>query len=262
MPTPLEYHKIVNRLLRRLIPASLASLAILLFPLLTVSSSPAQIGGVSPASIHSVPIAPPTAVRVPPPTAMLAPPPTGATPVHSAFAPSVFAHPTGVSHPHRPPQDNGHFPHQHANDVAVYPYLYPVPYAADVSDPNTADQDNDNAESQTGPAIGDPRNYTADAYARSLPVDPPNYVSAENNFADPPAPDPAADPPQPPTTLVFKDGHQLQLNNYAIVSQTLYDFTPGHPRKIALSDLDLPATQKQNDDHGVIFELPPSSQTN
>ena len=52
------------------------------------------------------------------------------------------------------------------------------------------------------------------------------------------------------------------MNNYAIVSQTLYDFTPGHPRKIALSDLDLPATQKQNDDHGVVFDLPPAAQTN
>lgn len=258
MPYSLEYHKTVNHLLRRLIPASLASFAVLLFPLFTVSRSPAQIGGVSPEAIHAIPVAPPTAVRVPPPTVMLVPPPTGAASVHTAFGPSAFAHPTGVPHPHRPPQDNGHFPHQHANDVAVYPYLYPVPYAVDVSDPNTAAQDNDAAESQTGPAVGDPRNYSADAYIRPLPVDPSYDVSAENSLADPPA----ADPPQPPTTLVFKDGHQLQLNNYAIVGQTLYDFTPGHPRKIALSDLDLPATQKQNDDHGVIFELPPSSQTN
>jgi hypothetical protein len=52
------------------------------------------------------------------------------------------------------------------------------------------------------------------------------------------------------------------VNNYAIVSQTLYDLTPGHPRKIALADLDLAATEKQNDDHGVVFQLPPSAQAN
>ncbi|MGC2258994.1 MAG: hypothetical protein WA594_11870 [Candidatus Sulfotelmatobacter sp.] len=259
MPTPLEYHKIVNPLPRRLIPASLASLAVLLFPLLTVSSSPAQIGGVSPGAIHSVPVAPPTAVRVAPPTVMLVPPPTGATPVPSPFARSAFAHPTGIPHPPHPPQNTGNHPHHDANGVAIYPYLYPIPYAANLSDPGTAGPDD--VQDQEGANVGDPRNYGTDAYVRPLPVDPARNISAESDFADSPAADPP-DPPQPPTTLVFKDGHQLQLNNYAIVSQTLYDFTPGHPRKIALSDLDLPATQKQNDDRGVVFELPPSSQTN
>ena len=63
MPTPLEYHQIVNPLPRRLIPASLASLAVLLFPLLTVSSSPSANRRRLPGAIHSVPVAPPTAVR-------------------------------------------------------------------------------------------------------------------------------------------------------------------------------------------------------
>ncbi len=260
MPDSLEYHETVNHFLRRLIPASLAFFAALMFPLFTVSSSPAQIGGVSPGAIHSVPVAPPTAVRGAPPTVMLVPPPTGATPAPSPFARSAFAHPTGIPHPPHPPQNTGNYPHRDANGVAIYPYFYPVPYAANLSDPGTAGPDD--AQDQEGANVGAPRNYTADTYVRPLPIDPPNYVSAENNLADSPVPNPVADPPQPPTTLVFKDGHQLQLNNYAIVSQTLYDFTPGHPRKIALSDLDLPATQKQNDDHGVVFDLPPAAQTN
>jgi hypothetical protein len=46
------------------------------------------------------------------------------------------------------------------------------------------------------------------------------------------------------------------------VSQTLYDLTPGHRRKIALADLDLPATERENDDQGVTFQLPPSAQAN
>jgi len=50
--------------------------------------------------------------------------------------------------------------------------------------------------------------------------------------------------------------HQREVGNYAILGQTLYYLTPGHPRKIALADIDLPATEKQNDDRGVIFKVP------
>jgi hypothetical protein len=42
------------------------------------------------------------------------------------------------------------------------------------------------------------------------------------------------------------------------VGSNLFDLTPGHRLKIALSDLDLPATQKANDDQGVDFKLPES----
>jgi len=58
--------------------------------------------------------------------------------------------------------------------------------------------------------------------------------------------------------LVFKDGHSLEIGNYAIVGATLFDLTPGHPRRIPLADLDLDTTKKQNDDRGVNFEIPSS----
>ena len=61
---------------------------------------------------------------------------------------------------------------------------------------------------------------------------------------------------QPETVLVFKDGHKLEVKNYAIQGDLLYDLTPGHPRKITLADLDMSATQKQNDDRGIDFQLP------
>ncbi len=57
--------------------------------------------------------------------------------------------------------------------------------------------------------------------------------------------------------LVFKDGHQAEVQNYAVVGNVLYDLTPGHHRKIAVADLDLNATAKQNDDLGISFQLPP-----
>jgi hypothetical protein len=48
-------------------------------------------------------------------------------------------------------------------------------------------------------------------------------------------------------------------SNYAIVGDTLFDFVGGRTKKILLSDLDLPATRKANDDIGVDFQLPVST---
>jgi len=61
---------------------------------------------------------------------------------------------------------------------------------------------------------------------------------------------------QPRTVLVFKDGHALEVLNYAIVGTTLYDLSDGRTRKVALAELDLPATVKQNDSRGVDFRVP------
>jgi hypothetical protein len=61
---------------------------------------------------------------------------------------------------------------------------------------------------------------------------------------------------QPATVLVFKDGHQSDVLNYAIVGDTLFDFASGRTHKILLADLDLPATHKANDDRGVDFQIP------
>ncbi len=76
-----------------------------------------------------------------------------------------------------------------------------------------------------------------------------------------------ATPPEPPAppreedmlVLVFRDGHQLSVANYAIVGDTFYDLTPGHKRLIKLSDLDLVKTKQLNDDRGVDFTPPKSS---
>jgi hypothetical protein len=60
----------------------------------------------------------------------------------------------------------------------------------------------------------------------------------------------------PATILVFRDQHKQEVVNYAIVGQTLWNFAPQHTQKIPLSDLDLPATTKANDERGVDFRLP------
>jgi hypothetical protein len=87
---------------------------------------------------------------------------------------------------------------------------------------------------------GDVRDATADA-APAMPADPPEPVVA-----------------QPSTVLVYKDGHRSKVMNYAIVGDTLFDFSGDRTHKILLADLDIPATQKANDAAGVEFKLPPT----
>ena len=61
---------------------------------------------------------------------------------------------------------------------------------------------------------------------------------------------------QPGTVLVFRDGHQAELQNYAIVGDTIFDLADNRSHKILLADLDLTATRKANDERGVDFQLP------
>src|SRR5438270_8870004 len=60
----------------------------------------------------------------------------------------------------------------------------------------------------------------------------------------------------PPTVLVFRDQHKKEVQNYAIVGQTLWNFSGGRTEKIPLSDLDLTATRRANDDRGLTFRVP------
>lgn len=60
------------------------------------------------------------------------------------------------------------------------------------------------------------------------------------------------------TVLVYRDGHQSDVLNYAVQGKTLWVFSDQAPRKIPLESLDLEATRKVNDQRGVSFILPDS----
>jgi hypothetical protein len=64
----------------------------------------------------------------------------------------------------------------------------------------------------------------------------------------------------PATVIIFRDQHQEQIQNYAIIGQTLWNFAPQHTQKIPLSDVDIPATTKANEDRGVDFNVPASNE--
>jgi hypothetical protein len=73
---------------------------------------------------------------------------------------------------------------------------------------------------------------------------------------------PQEPPPEPkpedqtPTVLVFHDKHILEVRNYAIVGQTLWVLSERKARKISVSDLDLVATARLNEERGVQFQAP------
>ena len=60
------------------------------------------------------------------------------------------------------------------------------------------------------------------------------------------------------TVLVYRDGHQLEVNNYAVMGNTVWVLGDQTTRKIPLTDLDLDVTQKLNADRGVDFVAPAS----
>jgi hypothetical protein len=60
----------------------------------------------------------------------------------------------------------------------------------------------------------------------------------------------------PATVLIYRDQRKEEIHNYAIVGQTLWNFSPQRTEKIPLSDLDIAATSKVNQDRGVDFHLP------
>ncbi|HUJ49362.1 MAG TPA: hypothetical protein VLW25_04160 [Bryobacteraceae bacterium] len=164
-----------------------------------------------------------------------------------------------ITHDHGP---NLHHrgPFLPAGEVYAVPYL--IPYGQDF----TGDQDVSDSSPQAQDQE-DPNDYRGGPtiFDRRGPGTPPraieeSYSSASSSAAAPD--DGLAVSDQPETVLVFKDGHQLEVQNYAVVGATLFDLTPGHRQKIAIADLDLPATAKQNDDRGIDFQLPASSRAN
>jgi hypothetical protein len=243
-----EYHLRMWRCVRR--PAVLV--ASLVLPGLFLTVSYAQING-TPSSVTS--------------------PGFGGRPVNGAPASVTSLGPRGYapnpqvrfSAPARARSGDGQHSHNRHHRQGqydaplLYAYPYPVPYETE-SGPAQDYSDAPDLESEStyegGPTVFDRRGSGARSYVPPVNDSP---RPASSIVSDNPESVPE---PVDPTLLVFKDGHKLEVENYAIVGATLFDLTAGHPRKIALAELDLDATRKQNDDRGILFQLPPSARMN
>ena len=140
-------------------------------------------------------------------------------------------------------------------DIVAVPYAYPM-YVMDPGVDDSMEQE----DYRGGPTIFDRRGPGAEYYK---PREEDYRRNSESDYARemPRSEPPQAEQPvqaQLPTTLVFKDGHESQILNYAIVGDNLYELSGGRSIKIALAELDVPATQKENDQRGVDFRVPPA----
>jgi hypothetical protein len=129
---------------------------------------------------------------------------------------------------------------------------YPLFWDTSDSSANAYDQQNEQLQQQLGQLSDEVERLRAEQAERSaaLPPPPPRQQArpAEAQAAALPA-----------TTLVFRDGKTQQVQNYAIAGHTLWVFNQQRTRKIPLSDLDVSATQKANEERGVSFHVPPAA---
>lgn len=249
-----DYHLGVKRSLA----AFLLPLVLLLVPVMT-----AQINGV-PASVTSIGFGG-NFNRVPGvPASITSVGPFGLVPSNRFVPPTSFVGPNNliipnnlVSNPflrvrpnpplfrHRPRHDhNGFF-----GGVPVVAVPYAVPVAVPVEDYGEDSSEVPESEYQGGPTIFDRRG--PGSRQPNMPSTPEQPAASAPAAAQP---EPVAE--QPTTVLVFNDGHELEIQNYAIVGDTLFDMTPGHRRRVLLSELNLPATSQKNEDRGVGFVVP------
>lgn len=233
MPWVWEYHIVV----RRRIPASVALFSLLALPAVFVSSGLAQAGGAaasansSGAGGHSFASAPATSTSA------------GSHGFTSQSSGNAPAKPESSA-------NSGQFHHHHNRDHIGEVYALPIPYPIAVGAPENeteTETDESDAEYQGGPTIFDRRGSGPDSYVPPVRKVPTPHSGVSNAALSVP------DVPQEPTLLIFKDGHKLEVGNYAIVGANLVDLTPGHQRTVALADLDLGATRRQNNERGVIF---------
>jgi hypothetical protein len=148
---------------------------------------------------------------------------------------------------------NSGFANPFFGNIVAVPYAYPV-YMTDTG----VDDSMEEEDYRGGPTIFD-RRGSGDEYRRPRARDEEDYRARSREIpADQQAV--AEKPAQlPSTVLVYKDGHQTEVVNYAIVGEMLYELSDGRAKKVALAELDLSATEKQNDERGVDFRVPPTT---
>lgn len=155
-----------------------------------------------------------------------------------------------------------------------YPvYDYPADYAAPpVEQAPASEADSSNSSAQSEDALRQAYNQGAHDALADQQNDPRygnHYLDSRERRQSPAAqPDhkPAAvasDEPKreqrddsPATVFIFKDGHKVETRSYAIVGQTLFDFTSNPLKKLQIADLDVDATRKANDELGISLTLP------
>jgi hypothetical protein len=62
-----------------------------------------------------------------------------------------------------------------------------------------------------------------------------------------------AEPQEPPTIVVLRDGSKLEVRNYAVMGRTFWDFSVRPAKQVPISDIDIAASQRANEAQGTEF---------
>jgi len=181
------------------------------------------------------------------------PPPLGLRPPASSFTginPGAYkSTPHFYGHGHRSVPQAGYF------TPYYYPFLGYSDSGYDVYPPlDTAQDPEDQAAAVTANMLGQQiENLSAQIdqlrndqqAARAQQAGPPLEEAA-------PVEEPQA-PKGPPIRLVLRTGQEVQVQDYAIVDGVFWDFTSQPVRRIPLSSINVPASQKATEDSGAEF---------
>jgi hypothetical protein len=140
-----------------------------------------------------------------------------------------------------------------------YPYTYPFPYTPPLGSPYYPEIPYSEPQlvpafdSSTGQLVGEIQDLRNQVQQLS------DELTAARAYAVPQPPAPAVsnpEPPGPPTVLVFNNGQRIETRGYAISGRTVWALDENNVRKFALSELNVPQTQMENQRRGIDFKLP------
>jgi hypothetical protein len=157
-------------------------------------------------------------------------------------------------------------PHRRGGAYPVYiPYSYPYPVVTEP--PVVVEQPAEEEAEPPAPTVFEHRARVERPPAKPAPAETASadesrygthYLDGRESQPAPAARPHETAPEQPPVLLIYRDGHEREVKNYAIVGNTLYDLGMFVAAKIPLAQLNLKATIKANEDRGVDFTLPAS----
>ncbi|ABF39018.1 hypothetical protein Acid345_0013 [Candidatus Koribacter versatilis Ellin345] len=109
-------------------------------------------------------------------------------------------------------------------------------------------------DNRVGPTIFEHNGQASGAIADNR-SSAPIYREQQPSYDEPAPVASSLDDSPNPTILVFRDGHQQEVSNYAIAGTHLI-VLGSKTQRLLLTDLDLSATSKVNADRGVNFKMP------
>lgn len=127
-----------------------------------------------------------------------------------------------------------------------------------VGSPETEDQTDQSAEPPPAPNEDSQLAGQVDNLTKEVESMREGQACQDSDAAPPVEPPVKSQEIPPPTLVVYRDGHQTEIQNYAILGNTLWIFSDQTARRVPLDELDLAATRRVNGEKGMDFVAPVS----